>query len=38
MRFGYTILYVEDVTVAIEFDERAFGLSRRFITCTPVTD
>jgi lactoylglutathione lyase len=32
MRFGYTILYVEDVTVAIDFYERAFGLSRRFIS------
>ena len=32
MRFGYTILYVEDVAVAIDFYERAFGLSRRFIT------
>ena len=32
MRFGYTILYVEDVAGAIDFYERAFGLSRRFIT------
>ncbi len=32
MRFGYTILYVEDVARAIDFYERAFGLSRRFIT------
>ena len=31
MRFGYTILYVEDVAAAIAFYERAFGLSRRFI-------
>jgi lactoylglutathione lyase len=31
MRFGYTILYVEDVVRAIDFYERAFGLSRRFI-------
>jgi lactoylglutathione lyase len=31
MRFGYTILYVEDVTQAIEFYERAFGLTRRFV-------
>jgi lactoylglutathione lyase len=31
MRFGYTILYVEDVAAAIDFYERAFGLSRRFI-------
>jgi len=32
MRFGYTILYVEDVARTIDFYERAFGLSRRFIT------
>lgn len=32
MRFGYTILYVEDVPAALGFYERAFGLSRRFIS------
>ena len=32
MRFGYTILYVDDVPRAIDFYERAFALSRRFIT------
>jgi lactoylglutathione lyase len=32
MRFGYTILYVDDVTRAINFYERAFGLARRFVT------
>jgi lactoylglutathione lyase len=32
MRFGYTILYVEDVARAIDFYERAFGLARRFVT------
>jgi lactoylglutathione lyase len=32
MRFGYTILYVEDVARAIEFYERAFGITRRFVT------
>jgi uncharacterized glyoxalase superfamily protein PhnB len=32
MRFGYTILYVEDVSRAIDFYERAFGLARRFVT------
>ena len=32
MRFGYTILYVEDVTRAIDFYERAFGLTRRFVS------
>jgi lactoylglutathione lyase len=31
MRFGYKILYVENVTRAIDFYERAFGLTRRFI-------
>jgi lactoylglutathione lyase len=32
MRFGYTILYVEDVARAVDFYERAFGLARRFVT------
>ena len=32
MRFGYTILYVEDVSRAIGFYERAFGLTRRFVS------
>ncbi len=31
MRFGYTILYVEDVNDSVAFYERAFGLTRRFI-------
>jgi lactoylglutathione lyase len=31
MQFGYTILYVEDVKATIEFYEKAFGLSRRFL-------
>jgi lactoylglutathione lyase len=31
MRFGYTILYVDDVAQAIDFYERAFGLTRRFV-------
>jgi|SRR5215207_2013754 len=31
MRFGYTILYVEDVERSIAFYERAFGLKRRFV-------
>ena len=30
MRFGYTILYVEDVGASLAFYERAFGLERRF--------
>jgi len=31
MRFGYTILYVEDVAGAVSFYEEAFGLERRFV-------
>lgn len=31
MKFGYTIVYVPEVTAAIEFWERAFGLTRRFV-------
>jgi lactoylglutathione lyase len=31
MRLGYIILYVADVTAAVEFYERAFGLARRFV-------
>lgn len=31
MRFGYTILYVPDVVATVDFYERAFGLSRRFV-------
>jgi len=29
--FGYTIVHVPDVAAAIDFYERAFGLSRRFL-------
>ncbi len=32
MTYAYTILYVENVSETIEFYERAFGLSRKFIT------
>lgn len=32
VKFGYTILYVEEVEKAIEFYENAFGFSRRFIS------
>lgn len=32
MKFGYTILYVADVTASLSFYERAFGFSRRMIT------
>jgi lactoylglutathione lyase len=31
MKFAYTILYVPDVTRAIEFYEKAFGFQRGFI-------
>ena len=31
MRFGYTILYVDDVARTVDFYERAFGLRRRFV-------
>lgn len=32
MKFGYTILYVDDVAAAIGFYESAFGFARRFIS------
>jgi len=31
MKFGYTIIYTDDVTKSIEFFEMAFGFKRRFI-------
>lgn len=31
IKFAYTILYVEDVTKAVEFYENAFGFTRKFI-------
>jgi catechol 2,3-dioxygenase-like lactoylglutathione lyase family enzyme len=31
VRFGYTIIYVRDVTASIEFYEGAFGLERRLL-------
>jgi lactoylglutathione lyase len=31
MRFGYTILYVEDVAASVAFYERAFGQTRSFV-------
>lgn len=34
MKFGYTILYVDDVEGAIAFYEKAFGLKRRVIDPT----
>jgi lactoylglutathione lyase len=32
MNFGYTILFVDDVTATVEFYERAFGLERGVLT------
>lgn len=32
MKYAYTILYVENVLETIEFYEKAFGFSRKFIT------
>lgn len=31
MRLGYVIVYVADVPATVEFYERAFGLTRRFL-------
>lgn len=31
IKFAYTILYVQNVTKAVEFYENAFGFSRKFI-------
>ena len=31
MKFGYTIIYVPEVAAALDFYERAFGLTRRFL-------
>lgn len=32
VKFGYTILYVSDVTKSIEFYEKSFGFKRKFVT------
>ena len=32
IKFAYTILYVQDVTKSIEFYEKAFGFSRKFVS------
>ncbi|WET01446.1 VOC family protein [Flavobacterium sp. YJ01] len=32
IKFGYTILYVEDVEESISFYENAFGFSRKFVS------
>ncbi len=31
MNFGYTIIYVDDVAVTLEFYDKAFGLATRFL-------
>jgi lactoylglutathione lyase len=31
MKFGYTIIYVRDIIKTIEFYERAFGMTRKFV-------
>ncbi len=31
MKFGYTIVYIPDVSASLDFFEKAFGLSRRFV-------
>lgn len=31
MKFGYTILYVDDVEATVSFYERAFGLKRKMV-------
>jgi catechol 2,3-dioxygenase-like lactoylglutathione lyase family enzyme len=31
MKFGYTIVYVDDVSASLKFFERAFGLATRFV-------
>lgn len=32
IKFAYTILYVQDVTKSVEFYEKAFGLTKKFVT------
>ncbi len=32
IKFGYTIVYVDDVKANIEFFEQTFDMKRRFIT------
>ena len=31
MRFGYSIIFVDDVAEAVQFYERAFGIEREFV-------
>jgi uncharacterized glyoxalase superfamily protein PhnB len=32
IKFAYTILYVQNVTQSVEFYEKAFGFTRKFVT------
>lgn len=32
VKFGYTIVYVDDVNESLSFFEKAFGMTRKFIT------
>lgn len=32
VKFGYTILYVSDVSKSVEFYEKSFGFTRKFVT------
>jgi catechol 2,3-dioxygenase-like lactoylglutathione lyase family enzyme len=32
LKFGYTIVYVDDVRATLDFYQRAFGIATRFIT------
>ena len=34
MKFGYTILYVQDVRLTLDFYEKAFGFTTRFVVPT----
>jgi lactoylglutathione lyase len=36
MRFGYTIVYVDDVLETLAFYERAFGLARGYVADPPT--
>src|SRR5213083_418767 len=36
MRFGYTIVYVDDVLATVGFYERAFGLQRGYVADPPT--
>jgi lactoylglutathione lyase len=36
MRFGYAIVYVDDVPATLEFYERAFGMTRGYVADPPT--